>query len=78
MNNFSDTCYKKVRDETKLIQDKIVNELGLNPVDEEIVVLYDGEKGNEVNFLFHLLFNQFPTKLISKFIISIVTRILER
>ncbi|XP_055638743.1 39S ribosomal protein L32, mitochondrial [Toxorhynchites rutilus septentrionalis] len=38
------TCYKKVRDETEQIQDKIQAKLGLNPVDKEVVVLYDREK----------------------------------
>lgn len=38
------TCYKKVIDETKLMQDKIQEELKLSPVEKEVVVLYDGEK----------------------------------
>lgn len=36
-------------DETQQMQDKIANDLGLNPVDSEVVVLYDGEK-DKVNF----------------------------
>lgn len=37
-------CYDKVRKETTLIKDKISNELKLDPVESEVVVLYDGEK----------------------------------
>lgn len=40
-------CYQKVQDETKLIQEKIASDLGLNPDDKDVVVLYDGEKGSE-------------------------------
>lgn len=28
------------------MQEKIEQELGLNPVDQEVIVLYDGENGN--------------------------------
>lgn len=38
------TCYKKVIDETKEMQDAIQNELKLEPVEKEVLVLYDGEK----------------------------------
>lgn len=38
------TCYKKVIDETKCMQEAIQNELKLEPVEKEIVVLYDNEK----------------------------------
>ncbi|XP_037945678.1 39S ribosomal protein L32, mitochondrial [Teleopsis dalmanni] len=37
-------CYDKVRKETQLMQDKIQEQLGLSPVEQEVVVLYDGEK----------------------------------
>ncbi|GLV41304.1 mitochondrial ribosomal protein L32 [Carabus blaptoides fortunei] len=37
-------CYDKVQQETKSMQDAIQNELGLNPVEKEVIVLYDGEK----------------------------------
>lgn len=37
-------CYAKVRKETELIKDKILNKLELSPVESEVVVLYDGEK----------------------------------
>lgn len=39
------TCYNKVRTETNAIKDKIMKKIGLKPDDKEIVVLYDGEKG---------------------------------
>lgn len=48
-NPISANCYKKIQEETKLMQQQIENELGLNPVDEDVVVLYDGEKNNQVN-----------------------------
>ncbi|XP_055604054.1 39S ribosomal protein L32, mitochondrial [Uranotaenia lowii] len=38
------TCYAKVQTETKLMQNKIQSELGLEPVDKEVIVLYDREK----------------------------------
>lgn len=38
-----------MQEETKLMQEKIEAELGLNPADNDVVVLYDGEKGNQVS-----------------------------
>lgn len=38
-------CYKKVKEETEAMQEAIQAELKLDPVDKEVVVLYDGEKG---------------------------------
>ncbi|XP_062533967.1 large ribosomal subunit protein bL32m-like [Armigeres subalbatus] len=38
------TCYKKVRTETELMQEKIQAKLGLEPVDKEVIVLYDRER----------------------------------
>lgn len=37
-------CYKKVMDETKAIQEKILDKLKLNPIEHDVVVLYEGEK----------------------------------
>lgn len=37
-------CYNKVQQETKQMQDAIQAELGLDPVEKEVVVLYEGEK----------------------------------
>jgi large subunit ribosomal protein L32 len=37
-------CYAKVRTETEAMQSAIQAELGLNPVEQEVVVLYEGEK----------------------------------
>lgn len=31
------------------MQEKIQQELGLDPVDKEVIVLYDGEKGEQPN-----------------------------
>lgn len=41
---FKATCYKKVIDETKAMQEAIQNELKFEPVEKEVVVLYEGEK----------------------------------
>uniref|UniRef100_A0A2M4AMJ6 Large ribosomal subunit protein bL32m n=1 Tax=Anopheles triannulatus TaxID=58253 RepID=A0A2M4AMJ6_9DIPT len=38
------TCYRQVRTETEQMQEKIQQELKLNPVDKEVVVLYASEK----------------------------------
>lgn len=37
-------CYNKVREETKQMQDEIQKELGLDPVEKDIVVLYENER----------------------------------
>lgn len=37
-------CYEKVKLETKEMQDAIQKELKLSPVEENVIVLYDGEK----------------------------------
>lgn len=37
-------CYKKVKAETEAMQEAIQKELQLDPVDKEVVVLYDGER----------------------------------
>ncbi|XP_030376133.1 39S ribosomal protein L32, mitochondrial [Scaptodrosophila lebanonensis] len=42
-------CYDKVRQETQLMQDKIQEHLGLEPVEQEVIVLYDGEKTAEAS-----------------------------
>lgn len=41
---FAAHCYKRVMDETKEMQDKITEKLGLKPDDQSVVVLYDGER----------------------------------
>lgn len=40
---FPANCYKKVEQETKEIQAKIQEKLGSNPIDKDVIVLYDGE-----------------------------------
>lgn len=37
-------CYKRVKDETTEFQEVIEKELGLEPIEQEVVVLYKGEK----------------------------------
>uniref|UniRef100_W8B551 Large ribosomal subunit protein bL32m n=1 Tax=Ceratitis capitata TaxID=7213 RepID=W8B551_CERCA len=37
-------CYKKVEQETRLMQEKIQQELGLEPIENEVIVLYEGEQ----------------------------------
>lgn len=46
MYHIAGNCYAKIKEETTRLQDKIVEALGLNPVDKEVVVLYKGEKEN--------------------------------
>lgn len=41
---FAANCYKRIMSETKEMQNKIADKLGLNPVENEVVVLYDGER----------------------------------
>ncbi|KAH8417321.1 hypothetical protein KR222_008758 [Zaprionus bogoriensis] len=40
-------CYNKVRQETQLMQDKIQEQLGLQAIEQEVVVLYEGEKAEQ-------------------------------
>lgn len=51
--SFLANCYKRVMDETQEMQKKIEEKLGLNPVEKEVVVLYDGET-DKVLFNFRL------------------------
>lgn len=37
-------CYEKVKIETKEMQEAIQNHLGLSPVEQDVVVIYEGEK----------------------------------
>lgn len=41
------TCYKRVKEETKAMQEQIISNLQLDAVDKEVVVLYDGEKSQQ-------------------------------
>ncbi|XP_063218092.1 large ribosomal subunit protein bL32m [Bacillus rossius redtenbacheri] len=42
-------CYEKIRLETEAMQTKIEAELGLSPVEQEVIVLYEGEAEAEPN-----------------------------
>lgn len=42
-------CYDKVRKETELIKEQIQEKLKLDPVENDVVVLYDGEKGEHAS-----------------------------
>lgn len=42
-------CYNKVKAETEEMQNAIEEGLGLNPVDKDVVVLYDGEKSDKID-----------------------------
>lgn len=42
-------CYDKVRKETELIKEKIMEKLKLKPVDSDVIVLYDGEKAEHAD-----------------------------
>ncbi|KAG5671113.1 hypothetical protein PVAND_001327 [Polypedilum vanderplanki] len=43
-------CYQRVREETKEIQDKIMQKLKIDPVEKDVIVLYDGEKKQDSEF----------------------------
>lgn len=40
----SANCYSKIKEETSALQDKMIKEQGLNPIDKEIAILYQGER----------------------------------
>lgn len=40
-------CYETVRTETEQMQAKIQSQLGLQPVEQEVIVLYEGERGEQ-------------------------------
>ncbi|EFN76574.1 39S ribosomal protein L32, mitochondrial [Harpegnathos saltator] len=48
-NRLCGHCYEKVKLETKEMQDAIQKELGLSPVEENVIVLYDGEKDQKTD-----------------------------
>lgn len=48
-------CYEKVKLETKEMQDAIQKELGLSPVEENVIVLYDGEKESKTDDFWKVL-----------------------
>ncbi|KAL0104801.1 hypothetical protein PUN28_016442 [Cardiocondyla obscurior] len=48
-NHLCGHCYEKVKLETKEMQDAIQKELGLSPVEENVIVLYDGEKDSKTD-----------------------------
>jgi len=40
-------CYRKVTTETNQLRDQIVQTLGLNPIEQDVVVLYKDEVANK-------------------------------
>ncbi|GAB0093601.1 39S ribosomal protein L32, mitochondrial [Sergentomyia squamirostris] len=42
--NLCPKCYERVKGETQAMQAEIQKELGLNPIDKDVIVLYEGEK----------------------------------
>lgn len=48
-------CYKKVKDETTEFQEVIEKELGLEPIEQEVVVLYTGEKTKQPEEFFQVM-----------------------
>jgi len=48
-------CYEKVKLETKEMQDAIQKELGLSAVEENVIVLYDGEKESKTDDFWKVL-----------------------
>ncbi|KAH8326843.1 hypothetical protein KR067_013095 [Drosophila pandora] len=47
MGTLCPCCYQKVLKETQLMQEKIQDELGLDAVEKEVIVLYEGEKAEK-------------------------------
>ena len=47
LENICQICYKKVKEETKFIQQSIMKRLGLMPVEKEIAIGYQGEQAAE-------------------------------
>nr|ABM55611.1 mitochondrial ribosomal protein L32-like protein [Maconellicoccus hirsutus] len=43
-NHLCPNCYAKVKKETEEMQEAILKDLGLSPVEQDVVVLYEGEK----------------------------------
>ncbi|GIY19855.1 39S ribosomal protein L32, mitochondrial [Caerostris darwini] len=43
-------CYEKVKSETKLMQDAVMKELKLDPIDKEVVVLYENDPKDSESF----------------------------
>ncbi|XP_046635367.1 39S ribosomal protein L32, mitochondrial-like [Daphnia pulicaria] len=41
-------CYSKVKAETTILQEQMIKELGINPVEKEVAIVYQGEK-NQFN-----------------------------
>lgn len=48
-------CYEKVKLETKEMQEAIQKELGLSPVEENVIVLYSGEKESRTDDFWKVL-----------------------
>jgi len=47
--------YAKIKEETKLMQDKIISELGLSPIEKEVVVVYQGEAKEQPDDFFQVI-----------------------
>lgn len=43
-------CYEKVKIETKEMQDAIQQKLGLSAVEEDVIVIYEGENNKTEEF----------------------------
>ncbi|KAK6644386.1 hypothetical protein RUM43_000653 [Polyplax serrata] len=43
-------CYQRIKDETELMQEKIEQHLGISPVEEEVVVLYEDDNRSNNEF----------------------------
>ncbi|GFW35028.1 39S ribosomal protein L32, mitochondrial [Trichonephila clavipes] len=43
-------CYEKVKSETKLMQDAVMKELKLDPIDKEVVILYENDLKDRDSF----------------------------
>lgn len=72
-----ENCYTKVMDETTSMQQQIIEQLKLDPVDKEVIVLYKGEKERESQefwevSIFSAFFFNFVDKMFSTSILYVL------
>lgn len=53
--HYAGHCYEKVKIETKEMQEVIKKELGISPVEQDVIVLYDGEKDEKTEEFWKVL-----------------------
>jgi hypothetical protein len=56
---FSANCYSKVKAETTVLQEQMIQELGIKPVEKEVAILYQGEKNQFNDEFFKVNYQQY-------------------